>query len=52
MVKRLEERRFVGDLPLPATSGGREGHELLLRMGQTCFQPCDLSLGMHGGSNY
>src|SRR2546430_16587429 len=51
-VNRRHERRFVGDLTLPPTSGWRQGSQFVLRMGQTCFQPRSLLLGMHRGAQH
>ena len=50
-VNRLHERRFVGDLPFPPPSGGRQGRQFGLRMAQTFFQPRRLLVGMHGGAH-
>jgi hypothetical protein len=49
---RLYERRFVGDLTFPSTSGGRQSRQFGLRMTQTCFQPRGLLGGMHGGAHH
>src|SRR4029450_4869522 len=48
VVNRRHERCFRSDLTLPPTSRWRQGRELLLRIGQTLFQPCRLSLGING----
>ena len=50
-VNRLHERRFIGDLPFPPPSGGRQGRQLYLRMVQTFFQARGLLGGMHGGAH-
>ena len=51
-VNGLHECRFVGDLPFPPPSGGRQGRQFCLRMAQTFFQPRGLLVGMHGGAHH
>ena len=48
---RFDERRFVGDLPFPPPSGGRQGCQLGLRIVQTFVQSRGLLGGMHGGTH-
>src|SRR5712691_9081605 len=51
-VNRLQERRFVGDVPFAPPSRGRQGRQFCLRMAQTFFQPRGLLVCMHGGAHH
>jgi hypothetical protein len=50
-VHGLHERRCVGDVPFPPTSGRRPGRQLWLGMAPTGFSPRGLVVGMPGGSH-
>src|SRR4029453_4978731 len=46
---RLQECRFIGDLPFPWPPGGREGRQVGLRMAKTFLSPRALWGGWRGG---